>query len=317
MMGHIIDFGTVDGRKVQLAVLKNGKFVAAISSFGSTIVWFGTKERNYVTYHKTAEDYVNDSTYMGKTVGPYANRIKNAEFELEGKVYKLEKNDGENSLHSGSICFGNKLWTIEGISDNMVTLSLSTKEGGGFPGDHEIQVTYLLTEDGVLTVFYRSTSNKKCPISITNHAYFVLDDRSDKYVELEIPSDKYISVDSSLIPFKENPVKVEGTDFDFRKKTVIGERRGGSYDNTWVLEKNSLVMAEGNLAKLFVRTTEPGIQVYTGEFLSGKDSKPFDGLALETGRFPDSPNRPDFPGEYTDKDKIYESTTSYKLVIKE
>ena len=86
MMGHIIDFGTVDGRKVQLAVLKNGKFVAAISSFGSTIVWFGTKERNYVTYHKTAEDYVNDSTYMGNTVGPYANRIKNAEFELEGKV---------------------------------------------------------------------------------------------------------------------------------------------------------------------------------------------------------------------------------------
>ena len=289
MMGHIIDFGTVDGRKVQLAVLKNGKFVAAISSFGSTIVWFGTKKRNYVTYHKTAEDYVNDSTYMGKTVGPYANRIKNAEFELEGKVYKLEKNDGENSLHSGSICFG----------------------------DHEVQVTYLLTEDGVLTVFYRSTSNKKCPVSITNHAYFVLDDRSDKYVELEIPSDKYISVDSSLIPFKENPVKVEGTDFDFRKKTVIGERRDGSYDNTWVLEKNSIVMAEGNLAKLFVRTTEPGIQVYTGEFLSGKDSKPFDGLALETGRFPDSPNRPDFPGEYTDKDKIYESTTSYKLVIKE
>ena len=317
MMGHIIDFGTVDGRKVQLAVLKNGKFVAAISSFGSTIVWFGTKERNYVTYHKTAEEYVNDSTYMGKTVGPYANRIKNAEFKLEGKVYKLEKNDGENSLHSGSICFGNKLWTIEGISDNMVTLSLSTKEGGGFPGDHEVQVTYLLTEDGVLTVFYRSTSNKKCPISITNHAYFVLDDRSDKYVELEIPSDKYISVDSSLIPFKENPVKVEGTDFDFRKKTVIGERRDGSYDNTWVLEKNGIVVAEGNLAKLFVRTTEPGIQVYTGEFLSGKDSKPFDGLALETGRFPDSPNRPDFPGEYTDKDKTYESTTSYKLVIKE
>ena len=236
MMGHIIDFGTVDGRKVQLAVIKNGKFVTAIYTFGSTIVWFGTKERNYVTYHKTAEDYVNDSTYMGKTVGPYANRIKNAEFELEGKVYKLEKNDGENSLHSGSVCFGNKLWTIEGISDNMVTLSLSTKEGGGFPGDHEVQVTYLLTEDGVLTVFYRSTSNKKCPVSITNHAYFVLDDRSDKYVELEIPSDKYISVDSSLIPFKENPVKVEGTDFDFRKKTVIGERRGGSYDNTWVLE---------------------------------------------------------------------------------
>ena len=254
---------------------------------------------------------------MGKTVGPYANRIKNAEFEIDGKVYKLEKNDGENSLHSGSACFGNKLWSIEGVSDNMVTLSLMAKESGGFPGDHEVQVTYLLTEDGVLTIFYRCTSNKKCPISITNHAYFVLDDRGDKYLELEIPSKKYVSVDSSLIPLKENPVKVEGSDFDFREKRAIGSRRDGCYDNTWVLDKNTVVKAEGNLAQLFVRTTEPGIQVYTGEFLSGKDAKPFDGLALETGRFPDSPNRPDFPREYTDKDRIYESTTSYKLVIKE
>ena len=316
-MGHLIDFGTINGNKAQLAVLKSGKFVSAISSFGSTIVWFGTKDRNYVTYHKCAEDYLDDSTYMGKTVGPYANRIKNAEFEIDVKVYKLEKNDGENSLHSGSACFGNKLWSIEGVSDNMVTLSLMAKEGGGFPGDHEVQVTYLLTEDGVLTIFYRCTSNKKCPISITNHAYFVLDDRGDKYVELEIPSTKYVSVDSSLIPLKENPVKVEGSDFDFREKRAIGSRRDGCYDNTWVLDKNTVVKAEGNLAQLFVRTTEPGIQVYTGEFLSGKDAKPFDGLALETGRFPDSPNRPDFPREYTDKDRIYESTTSYKLVIKE
>lgn len=316
-MGHLIDFGTINGKKVQLAVLKSGKFVSAISSFGSTIVWFGTRDKNYVTYHKSAEDYLDDSTYMGKTVGPYANRIKNAEFEIDGKVYKLEKNDGENSLHSGSSCFGNKLWNIEGVSDNMVTLSLMAKESGGFPGDHEVQVSYLLTEDGVLTIFYRCTSEKKCPISITNHAYFVLDDRGDKYVELEIPSREYVSVDSSLIPLEENPVKVEGTDFDFRKKRTIGSRRDGCYDNTWVLEDNAIVKAEGNLAQLFVRTTEPGIQVYTGEFLSGKDSKPFDGLALETGRFPDSPNRPDFPREYTDKDKIYESTTSYKLVIKE
>ena len=308
-MGHLIDFGTINGDKAQLAVLKSGKFVSAISSFGSTIVWFGTKDRNYVTYHKCAEDYLDDSTYMGKTVGPYANRIKNAEFEIDGKVYKLEKNDGENSLHSGSACFGNKLWSIEGVSDNMVTLSLMAKESGGFPGDHEVQVTYLLTEDGVLTIFYRCTSNKKCPISITN--------RGDKYVELEIPSKKYVSVDSSLIPLKENPVKVEGSDFDFREKRAIGSRRDGCYDNTWVLDKNTVVKAEGNLAQLFVRTTEPGIQVYTGEFLSGKDAKPFDGLALETGRFPDSPNRPDFPREYTDKDRIYESTTSYKLVIKE
>ena len=316
-MGHIIDFGTIDEKKVELAILKSGKFIVAVSSYGGALVWYGTKERNYVTYHKSAEDYENDSTYMGKVVGPYANRIKDAEFEIDGVKYKLEKNDGNNSLHSGSLCYGNKLWNIEGVSDSMVTMSLLTKESGGFPGDHETQITYFLSEDGVLTIHYKSTSTKKCPVALTNHAYFVLDDRSDKFVELEIPSDKYISVDSSLIPFKENPVSVEGTDFDFRKKCTIGSRRDGCYDNTWVLEKNAIVRAEGNLASIAVRTTEPGIQVYTGEFLSGKDSKPFDGLALETGRYPDSPNRPDFPAEYTDKDYIFETTTSYQLVPKE
>src|SRR5574344_742535 len=119
------------------------------------------------------------------------------------------------------------------------------------------------------------------------------------------------------IPLCDNPTSVEGTDFDFRKSTVIGSRRNGSYDNTWVLRKGEIVKAEGNLAVLYVRTTEPGIQVYTGEFLSGKDTRPFQGLALETGRYPDSPNRPDFPREYTEKDRVYESTTSYKLVPKE
>lgn len=316
-MGHIMEFGVIDGKKVELAILKKGKFVVAISSFGSTIVWYGTKDRNYVTYHKSVEGYVNDSTYMGKTIGPYANRINGAKFYVDGIVYKLDKNDGENSLHSGSACFGNKLWSIEGISDNMVTLSLCTKEAGGFPGDHETQVSYYLSDDGVLTIYYKTTSTKKCPLALTNHAYFVLDNRGSKFVELEVPSDRYIAVDSKLIPYMENPTKVDGTDFDFRKKTTIGNRRNGCYDNTWVLEKNMVVKAEGNLASIAVRTTEPGIQIYTGEYLASQDTKPFEGLALETGRYPDSPNRPDFPREYSDKDKIYESTTSYKLVPKE
>ena len=219
----------------------------------------------------------------------------------------------------GSKCFRkyNPRRFFKGGGDTMVTLSLSQKEAGGFPGDHEIQVSYLLSQDGVLTINYKALSTKKCPVSLTNHAYFILDDRSSKYVGLEIPSDEYISVDSSLIPLLDNPTSVEGTDFDFRKSTVIGSRRNGSYDNTWVLRKGEIVKAEGNLAVLYVRTTEPGIQVYTGEFLSGKDTRPFQGLALETGRYPDSPNRPDFPREYTEKDRVYESTTSYKLVPKE
>lgn len=316
-MGHTIDWGYVKGKKVELAVLKSGKFVTAVSTYGGALVWFGTKDKNYVLYHSKAQDYENDSSCMGKIIGPYANRIKNAGFSLSGKKYQLEKNDGENNLHSGSASFGDKFWSISGISDSMVTLSLSTPEEGGFPGSHETEVSYYLDKEGVLTIHYKATSSVKCPISLTNHGYFYLDDRGSGSVELEIDGEEYIAVDSSLIPLPENPRKVENSDFDFRKKKAIGERRDGRYDNTWVLKKNSMVKAEGNLASLFVRTTEPGIQVYTGEFLDGDDVKPFMGLALETGRFPDSPNRPDFPSAFTDKGVVFESMTSYLLVPKE
>lgn len=316
-MSHIEEFGVVEGQKVQLAIIKNGAFVAAISTLGAAIVWYGSKDRNYVLYHKSAEGYLNDSSYMGKIVGPYANRIENAEFFLDGRKYTLDKNDGENNLHSGSASFANKLWSISGISDSSVTLSLKTPEEGGFPGEHETEVTYLLSSEGILTLDYKATSSKKCPVGLTNHAYFFLDSRGSRDVELEIKAEKFVAVDSHLIPLLDNPQNVEGTDFDFRVKTRIGDRREGKYDNTWVLEKNSVIKAEGNLASLFIRTTEPGIQVYTGEFLKGEDTEPFFGLALETGRFPNTPVRLDFPSAFTDKGVVFESTTSFLLVPKE
>ena len=250
-------------------------------------------------------------------VGPYANRIEGASFSIGEKRYGLEKNDGDNNLHSGSSCFGNKLWSIEGISDSMVTLSLSTEEEGGFPGRHETEVSYYLTAEGMLTILYKATSTERCPVALTNHAYFVLDDRDSRSLSLMVEADQYIAVDSALIPLPENPVSVENTDFDFRTRTKVGERRDGKYDNSWVLKKGALVTVEGNLASLSVKTTEPGIQIYTGEFMTGEDAFPFKGIALETGSFPNSPNRPDFCGKYTDNGEYFQSMTSYFLVPKE
>ncbi|MBQ0070498.1 MAG: hypothetical protein KBS81_01355, partial [Spirochaetales bacterium] len=134
---------------------------------------------------------------------------------------------------------------------------------------------------------------------------------------LTLPADEYIDVDSVLIPTKETPTKVEGTAFDFREGKRIGERRDGRYDNSWILRKNAVVHAEGNRAELWCRTTEPAIQVYTGEFLSGEDTSPFLGLALETGRYPNTPNRPDFPQCFTENGIVTESTTSYCLKVKD
>ena len=316
-MGHIMDFGKLDGRKIELVVLKSGSFVACVSTYGAALVWFGTKDRNYVTYHSSGEKYIDDSTYMGKVVGPYANRIEGASFSIGEKRYGLEKNDGDNNLHSGSSCFGNKLWSIEGISDSMVTLSLSTEEEGGFPGRHETEVSYYLTSEGMLTILYKATSTERCPVALTNHAYFVLDDRDSRSLSLMVEADQYIAVDSALIPLPENPVSVENTDFDFRTRTKVGERRDGKYDNSWVLKKGALVTVEGNRASLSVKTTEPGIQIYTGEFMTGEDAFPFKGIALETGSFPNSPNRPDFCGKYTDNGEYFQSMTSYFLVPKE
>ena len=316
-MGHRLDFGTVDGKKIELCVIRSGKYVAAVSTYGAALVWYGTKERNYVTFHNSGNDYVGDDSYMGKTIGPYANRIKGASFSLNGKRYTLEKNDGENSLHSGSACWGNRLWKVSGEGNHMVTLMMEGEEGGGFPGLREAEVSFFLSQEGILTISYRASCSEKCPAALTNHAYFVLDDRDSREVKLRIPSEKYIAVGEDLIPQEENPVSVENTPFDFREKTRIGDRRDGRYDNTWVLERNVMVEAEGNLATLLVRTTEPGIQVYTGEFLSSKDASPFQGLALETGRYPDTPNRPDFPQAFIEKDKIFESITSYALIEKE
>lgn len=313
MTGHTVDFGFAGGRKVLLAVLSSGRFVAKLSTYGAALVWYGTEDRNYVLSHESAEEYVSDPTYMGKVVGPCANRIRNAEFTVDGKRCTLEKNDGENSLHSASACYGSMHWTISGLSNSSVTMTLSSPSLGGFPGEKEVSVTYTLSQDGVLTLFYRTTSSEKCPVSITNHAYFILDEKGSRGVELTIPSKEYIDVDSALIPLARNPVPVEGTPFDFREPMTIGSRRDGRYDNSWVLEKGSVIKAEGDLATLLVRTEEPGVQVYTGEYLP----YPFQALALETGKWPDFPNRVDFPQSYTESGMIYETSTSYLLIPKE
>lgn len=310
-------YGHVGDSEVYTITVTVGEYKVSVMTRGATLLYFGTDSYNAVLAHKSLEEYVNGKGHVGEVVGPYANRVKNASFTLDGVTYKLDKNDnGVNTLHSGSANYGDKIWSILALGEDSVTLGIKREEEGGWPGDKECEITYHLSSDGVLTLYYKSLSSKKCPVCLTNHAYFVVDDRDCRHALLEVPASSYVDVDPLLIPKEDNPVAVENTPFDFTHPTLIGARRDGKYDNTWVLDEGAVIHLEGNKAEIWCKTTEPGIQIYTGEHLCD-DFRPFQGVALETGRFPNTPNRPDFPAVYTDKNTVYESVTSYRLKVKE
>ena len=308
-------WGSFNGQDVILATLRSGKYRFSVMTKGATIVYWGTEDWNAVLTHPVFDDYQKAGNgHRGEVVGPYANRIANASFTLDGTVYNLDRNFNVNhSLHSGSANWGDKIWEIKSADDESITLTVSTPDGdGGFPGAHEAEITYTISAVGTLKLKYTVHSEKKCPVAVTNHAYFILDDRDTRFLTLTVPAERFIDVDENLIPLRTTPTDVASTDYDFRTPHVVGARRGGRYDNSWCLDEDAVVVAEGNRAKLTCRTTEKGIQVYTGANLP----KPFRGIALETGQWPDTPNRPDFPQAFTDKDSEYVSETVYTLVVK-
>lgn len=301
------------GKQVERLSFRSGRFFFSVLTYGAVLESFGFDDVNIVLNHQSLADYENMGGFLGAVVGPYANRIKNASFVLDGKTYQLEKNEGENSLHSGTACFGKKVWEVLGISENGCTLGLATEEGaGGFPGSHEVMVSYTLTGDGALTLDYTVSSSAKCPVSITNHAYFNLNGRKSTVTNhrLKMNAPCYLEVDGGKIPVAVVPVA--GTDFDFTSEHEIGERRGGDYDHCFTLPEHPEIHAEGDAASLSVLTSEPSIQIYTGGGLKG-DHERFEGVCFETGRYPDTPNHPDFPAAFSDAGKPYKSSTTFAL----
>lgn len=309
-------FGKLGEKDVHKISIEVGNYKIEVLTYGANLSWYGSRERNFVLSHNTIEEYVDDPSYQGAVVGPFANRIKAGKFSIDGETFLLDINDGANTLHSGIACYGRKIWSVAGVGANSVSLILATEENlGGFPGSHEIMVTYSLYEDGCLNISYRTTSSRKCPVSITNHAYFNLNgtNRDIRNTILMIPALFYVDVDESLIP--RGIESVAGTDFDFINPIAIGERRSGCYDNSFVLEKNGIIRAEGDAAILECRTTEPAVQLYTGEYLSDEHGK-HAGFCLETGRYPDTPNHIDYPQAFTAPGEEYISNTTYRLRLK-
>jgi len=339
---------TPEGQAVDLYVLtnKNGMEVS-ISTYGGAVVSIKVPDRNgkigdVVLGYDSVEGYINDRANLGVLVGRYANRIGHAQFSLDGKTYTLAKNNGENSLHGGVKGFGKVLWKAREAStkdEQRLELWYLSKDGEeGFPGNLEVRVVYTLTDADALQIAYSATTDKTTVVNLTNHSYFNLAGPGSGDIlghVLTIEADKFTPVDSGLIPTGELR-DVTGTPLDFRKATAIGARieqndeqlrLGGGYDHNFVLQRKgkSVLSLAARVVEpttgrvLEVWTTEPGIQLYTGNFLDGFQGKggahypKRSAFCLETQHFPDSPNQPKFPSVVLKPGQSYHTITKYKF----
>lgn len=337
---------TKDGKPVSVYTLTNASGLEArVMTFGATLISLKTPDRNghmadVVEGFDSIDPYLAGVPYYGATIGRYANRIANGRFTLDGKTYKLPQNDGPNCLHGGPEGFDKRLWsatpfeTKQGPGLKLTYVSADGEEG--FPGKMSVEVTYQLRNDNSLSIEYQATTNKPTVLNLTNHSYFNLSgDFKHSIVDevVQINADKFTPVNSVLIPTGEIR-SVQGTPFDFRKPMVIGARINSNdeqirfahgYDDNWVLVKPkpdamttaAVVTDPGTGRELEVRTTEPGVQFYTGNFQDGKPAgkgtvyQHRTGLTMETQHFPDSPNQPKFPSTVLRPGQTFHSQTLF------
>lgn len=342
---EIEEFGTMDdGRSVELFTLtKENGMEVSITNYGGIVTSIMVPDQdgnieNVVLGFDDLEKYKSGHPFFGAIAGRYANRIANGQFELNGEVYELARNNGENHLHGGNEGFDKKLWDAEVNEDeNSVTFSYLSPDGEeGYPGNLNVDVTYTLTEDNELQIDYHATTDKATVVNLTNHSYFNLSgDPSQGILDhlLTIQADRYTPVDEGLIPTGElRPV--EGTAFDFTEPETVGARIESippGYDHNYVLNnpnsgvrKIATVQHDESGRIMEVYTDQPGVQLYTGNFLDGSITghhrvpiQQYAALCLETQTFPDSPNKPDFPSPVLNPGETYETTTIYQFKVSE
>lgn len=320
-------FGTLaNGQTVYLYVLKNNSMLVTLSEYGAALVSAllprsGAEWDDVVLGYSTLSGYMNNAPFFGVTVGRFANRIAGGRFTLDGREYALARNDGKNHIHGGPRGFDKKVWKSEAWEDRgsaCVRFSLRSPDGDeGYPGTLDAAIVFSLSAENVLTITYEAKSDAPTPINLTNHSYFNLkgEGRGDILDHtVRLASSRYVEVDSSLLPTG-RILDVEETPFDFRTgkppRRDISNTSGG-YDHCFIVDRNDAsskaavpcaeVLEPETGRTLSVRTTSPGVQFYTGNFLNGvrgKRGAVYDrhaGFCLETGYFPDSPNQEAFPG---------------------
>ena len=338
-------FGTMpDGRQIDIFTLQQGPLKARIMTYGARLVSLETPDRDgnladIVLGYDTLDGYTADTkTYFGAIVGRYANRIAKGTFVLDGKRYHLPTNDGDNSLHGGTVGFDQRLWSAASVPGGVEFDLVSQNGDQGYPGTLTIRVRYTLSP-GTLQIEYFATTDQDTVLNLTNHSYFNLAGEGQGTIlnhSLRIPADRITPVDADLIPTGEL-ARTAGTPFDFRESTIIGKRIdqdnpqlhfAKGYDENFVLpprgsgelQEAARALHAASGRTLVVETTEPGIQFYSGNSLNqnirGKHGHIYAkhaGFCLETQHFPDSPNHLEFPSTELRPGQNFHSVTKYSF----
>ncbi len=339
-----------DGRVVNEYTLANASgMTMKVINYGGIITSLTVPDRNgklgdVALGYDTLGDYLKSNPYFGALIGRYGNRIAGGKFTLDNTQYTLATNNGQNHLHGGFNGYDKVFWEISPVdAEQGPALKLSYQGRDmeeGYPGNLSVDVLYVLTNKNELRVEYRAVTDKKTIVNLTQHTYFNLSGRSSDILahKLIINADKFLPVDKTLIPTGEQR-PVADTPFDFRQSTAIGARIdqvdeqlkfGNGYDHCWILNRSveglnraAVLYDEETGREVTVLTSEPGIQLYSGNFLDGslkgKNGVAYNfrtGLCLETQHFPDSPNRPEFPSVVLNPGEKYYSETIYQFRVR-
>ena len=341
-------FGNHNGKEVYLLTLTNkAGNVIRLTNFGAKINWIEVPDKNgkkdNITFgYDTFEETLKGDMSFGSVVGRFANRIAHGKFTLDGVVYNTPLNNGPNTLHGGPLGWHSVVWNTEVLKDSKFPAVkftyVSPDMEEGFPGTVNAAITYTWTDNNEIVMEYVCTTDKKTVVNVTNHAYFNLHGAGNGDILdhiLTLKSTAFTPVDSVMIPTGEiRPVV--GTPFDFNTPHKIGERIGDNYDqlilgkgydHNYILDNKEEVdvtvyePVSGRM--LEVITDQPGMQLYTGNFLDGTKighgGKAFNyrsGMCLESGHYPDSPNHPEFPSTVLNHGETLKSTTIYRFSVK-
>lgn len=331
------------GENVTLYTLSNEYISISVSDFGSSLVnlWVKDKQGNPVDIVLGFDDVsgyeCDNGTYIGCNVGRNANRILNASFSLNNKIYELDKNEGNNNLHSGFNPYSKRMWKVNSVDENSISLSLfSPHMDQGFPGNMDLDVTYILNGNE-LKISYDAKCDMDTVICITNHSYFNLNGQGSGTIlnhQVKLNSDCFIPVDKESIPTGEI-LKVCDTPMDFTNIKRVGKeietdyeplQNTGGYDHNWCISDydgsiKEAVVAEGDKTgiKMTLSTDYPGIQMYAGNFLKGEKGKEGavynrrEGICFEPQFYPDSVNHENFISPVCKANQPFHKEIVYKF----
>ena len=322
------EYGGGDEKITHITLTNASGASVTLSTLGAGIVSVRVPDSrgelaDVVLGYAEAESWMNDGPCAGKVPGRFANRIARGRFTLDGTEYSLAINNGPNALHGGPTGFQNRIWELVEADDSKVTMEYRSADGEeGYPGNVTVRATYRWSDRNELTLELTARTDKATVINLTNHAYWNLGGNDSGSVlghTLQLNASRYLPTDETLIPLPGEPQPVAGTPMDFTSEKALGKdikadfaalNYGKGYDNCWVtdgyepgrMQTAAVLRDPASGRTLTVVTDQPGVQIYTGNYLagspkskSGGEYADYDGVAIECQDFPDAPNRADYP----------------------